>query len=119
MESVTRRVVPSRAAVRVPVLILTVIIDPEFQHVSTLLPQVGAQLLAQTDADKVLEIDRWSFEGESAFSFEVATAYINGMGNARSAMETLLYLQRTSPKFVFLCGIAGRSIPTLPRSATW
>ena len=111
MKSVTRTVVPKRAAVRVQVLILSVIIDPEYKAVSELLPQVGATRLAQTDADKVLEIDRWSIEGESGYSIEVASAYINGMGNARSAMETLIYLQRTSPKFVFLCGIAGTLDP--------
>src|SRR5262249_33730335 len=76
------------------------------KQVRQMLPQLGARLSEETDADKVLEIERWSVEGEAGFSFEAATGYINGMGNARSAMETLFYLQRTSPKFAFIFGIA-------------
>jgi nucleoside phosphorylase len=68
--------------------------------------------MGQTDTDKVLDIDRWMIDGEAGYRFEVATAVINGMGNVRSAMETLIYLQRISPKFVFLCGIAGTLDPT-------
>jgi len=111
IKRVTRTVVPKHPSVRVPVLILSVIIDPEYQAVTELLPKVGATRIAQSDVDRVLEIDRWSIEG-SDHNFEIATAYINGMGNARSAIETLIYLQRMSPKFMFLCGIAGTLNPT-------
>jgi nucleoside phosphorylase len=110
MTKVIRTVKPTRPVVRVPVLILSVIIEPEHKAITELLPKAGATLLTQTEADKGLEINRWSIEGESA-PIVVATGYINGMGNARSAMETLIFLQRTSPKFVFLCGISGTLDP--------
>ena len=111
MKSVTRAVAPSRAAAYVPVLILSVIIDPEYRFVAELLPKAGARLLPPTEADKVLEIERWTIKNELDAPIEVATAYINGMGNARSAMETMIYLQRISPRYVFLCGISGSLDP--------
>src|ERR1700683_5053191 len=108
--SITRVPKPTRATVRVQALILSVVIEPECMMVSEILPRVGARHLEPTDADKVLEIDRWEIDCDG-IEAEVAIGYINGMGNAKSALETLIYLQRTSPKFVFLCGISGTLDP--------
>ncbi|SMF79804.1 Nucleoside phosphorylase [Tistlia consotensis] len=102
---------PGRPALRVPVLILSVIIDPEHRRICDLLPQAGLQREPETETDRLLEIERWHLKVGPKLSFEVATAFINGMGNARSAMETLLFLERISPKFIFLCGIAGSLCP--------
>src|ERR1051326_3095494 len=111
MATMTREVVPTRAAAYVPILILSIIISPEYKAVTELLPKAGAKRLPPTEMDKVLEIDRWEIKGELDKPIEVATGYINGMGNALSAMETLFYLQRISPRYVFLCGIAGTLEP--------
>jgi nucleoside phosphorylase len=110
---VTRGAVPSRAGARVPVLILSVIMEPESTEIAKMLPLVKARRQPPTDFDRILQIERWEIDGDDGQPFEVATAYINGMGNVRSAIETLIYLQRISPKFVFLCGIAGTLDPGL------
>ncbi len=66
---------------------------------------------AQTAVDQILEIERWLVTGELGKTFEVGTAFINGMGNARSALETFIFLDRVFPRYVFLCGIAGTLDP--------
>jgi nucleoside phosphorylase len=127
MERVTRAVETRRAAAWAPILILSVIMRPEYRGLTDMLPKVGCTRLPETPADKVLQVERWSFKGELETPLEVATAYINGMGNARSAMETLFFLQRIDPTYVFLCGIAGSLDPesvdlgdvVIARSVRW
>ncbi|HEX3936526.1 MAG TPA: hypothetical protein VHX43_03395 [Xanthobacteraceae bacterium] len=102
---------PKLAGLYVPVLILSVIIDPEYNAITEVLPRIGAKRCARTSADEILEIDRWLVTGELGKTLEVATAFINGMGNARSAMESFIYLERINPRYVFLCGISGTLCP--------
>jgi nucleoside phosphorylase len=111
MEVISRKVEPSIYGAHVPVLILSITLNPEYNAVEQLLPKVKATRIAQTPADKLLEIDRWHIVADDGETIQVATGYINGMGNARTALETLIYLERVSPRFVFLCGIAGSLEP--------
>lgn len=111
MEVISRTVEPSSYGVHVPVLILSITLNPEYKAVEKLLPKVSATRIAATPIDKLLEIDRWHIRANDGEEIEIATGYINGMGNARTALETLIYLERVSPRFVFLCGIAGSLEP--------
>lgn len=114
MKSVTRVVKPKRAALHVPVLILSVLVEPELKAIVDFLPRVATRC-PPTAADQALEIARWSVKREFGKTIEVATAFINGMGNARSAIETFIFLNRITPRYVFLCGIAGTLDP--PKAA--
>jgi nucleoside phosphorylase len=126
-EVMTRLVEPRRYGTHVPILILSITLDPEYHAVETLLPEIGATRLPQTDADKILEIERWNITRDDRQTMELATGYIDGMGNVRTALETLMYVQRISPRYVFLCGIAGSLEPrqidlgdvVLGKTVTW
>jgi nucleoside phosphorylase len=110
MKNVTRMVKPRRAALHVPLLILSVLLEAEHNAILKVLPKVATRY-PRTGADEALEIDRWAVKRAFGNPIDVATAFINGMGNARSAIETFVFLNRIAPRYVFLCGISGTLDP--------
>ena len=110
LEVISRSVEPTKPGTFVPVLILSITLDPEYRSVEDLLPDF-AKKHPRSETDRLLEIDRWSLIRDDRKTMEIATGYINGMGNVRTVLETSIYLERVSPRYVFLCGIAGSLAP--------
>lgn len=94
-----------------PILILTVLLEPEYKFFSKCFKSIGASLLDASSQDKQLHIERWQIDKPQGNSLEIALAFINGMGNAKSSLETFIYLDKIEPHYVFLCGIAGSLKP--------
>jgi nucleoside phosphorylase len=110
LQVISRAAEPTKAGTFVPVLILSITLDPEYRSVEELLPEF-ARKNPRSETDKLLEIDRWILRRNDRKTMEIATGYINGMGNVRTALETSIYLERVSPRYIFLCGIAGSLEP--------
>lgn len=111
LEVISRSVEPTKPGTFVPVLILSITLEPEYKSVEDILPDF-ARKHPRSETDRLLEIDRWTLTRDDRKSMEIATGYINGMGNVRTVLETSIYLERVSPRYVFLCGIAGSLEPS-------
>ena len=109
--TISRDVNATKPGYHVPILVLSVKIDPEYFAIEDYLPRCGAELIRNSWMDEQLHIDRWNLPREGLPNLEIATGFVNRMGNASSALETYIFLERLSPRFVFLCGIAGSLRP--------
>lgn len=85
---------------------LTALVDEELLPVERQLEAMGWLREPLTEIDEKSGVARWSkaFDG---LKIRVVTGTINGMGQAESAIETFVFLQRFKPACVFLVGIAG------------
>jgi nucleoside phosphorylase len=87
--------------------VLTVTLDTEYEALEAHLKAAKATRLQTGEVEKKLVVTSWSLPRPGAPDLTIATGFINGMGNAVSALETYILLQELSPTYVFLCGIAG------------